>query len=118
MDDVCNLDPDELAFFVIIRAAPPIPPARAIQQAGHGDGGIEDRPPGTSGTARAKARGDSGDVLVIIIGRPHPTARREDVAEIGSVALVDPEKIGFHGRLKIGYAFALGTAEFAAPRVR
>src|SRR5208337_4853356 len=105
MNEGVNLEPQQLAFGVIVGAAPPIgPTAPAEGKAGHCVGGVLERPPSPSRAARTHVRRGAGKTFAVLLRGPQSTAGGQEIAEEVGESLVDPQQIGLHRRLEIGSA--------------
>src|SRR5277367_6028694 len=102
MDDGGYLKPDEIAFVVVVDAAPPVEPAARVSEAGHGNGGVEQGAPSSARAAGAERCGDVGESFMILLGSPQAAAGGEQGAEIVGEAFVDPEQVCLHGRFVRG----------------
>ena len=113
-----NLEPQQIAFLVVVSTAPPVDPASpAKRQAGHCVGGVLKWPPGAARAARAELRGCAGKILVVLLRGPQSAARGQEIAQEISKTLVDPQQIVPHRGLEIGGAQVRRTAKLAVPRV-
>src|SRR5579885_2643520 len=104
MNHMGGLEPQQLAFFVVIGSTPVIQPASSIA-AGElrrdRRGGIEDGPPGSAGAAGSQRRRVGGQRLPVVARRPESAARSPQVSEIRGVSFVNPQKVRLHRSLKI-----------------
>src|SRR5262249_43957165 len=98
-NDGGGFQPEQFAFFVIIGAALPTPPAASAKsspkRAGNSCCGIHKGAPGAAWLSGTKGCGVAREHLMIVVDGPHAAAGGEQVAEIRSVPLVDPKQIGF-----------------------
>src|SRR6185437_9615354 len=93
VNDVGDFEPDEFAFFVIVGATTPVTPTSTVEHSRNGNGGIDQRTPGSSRTSLAETRADCRQRLAIVVGCPHAAAGGEQVAEERRIAFVDPEQV-------------------------
>src|SRR5205823_4780525 len=116
-DKGIHLQPDQLAFRVVVQTAAPTLPSRSHQpQRLHGAGSIFERTPSASSTVVKHGR-SLGQRLAILFRRPELRSRCEHVAEVFGKPFVDPEQITDHWLLVIRRRQAGWAAVLSIPGV-
>src|ERR1700679_454995 len=116
-DGGVDVQPDQLAFVVVIHAEPPVVPsaARFVEYL-RCRGGVLNITPGTAGTV-VVGRSDGRKPLLVLLGRPDAATGREHVSQIFSQALIYPEEIALHRFLIVAGREAGRTTVLAVPTV-
>src|SRR5271157_1687203 len=92
-----SLEPQQIAFLVVVSTAPPVHPASSTKgQASDRDGGVLKWPPGASGPARTELRGCAGKILAVLLRGPQSAAHGQEIAQEISKTLIDPQQIVPH----------------------
>src|ERR1700733_9003556 len=88
-----GIQPYQLAFLIVVLAAPPIAPVRVVPTENlTGDGRVFEVAPRTT-RLNIKPGGAPGERFAVDFGRPKSRACREHVSPVLRHALVDPEQI-------------------------
>ena len=114
-----DVEPDQLAFAVIILAA--LPAAPRLRRPPGDDrivGGVDERTPAAAGRAGAVRGRRRGDRIERVLLREHPRARAEHVAPELRLALVDPQQAVLHRHAIVGGPQVRTATELAVPAVR
>ena len=112
-----GVEPEELAFLVVVLAATPVGPGGTVgaEDAG-GDGGVFGGTPVAAGLVVELRGGDGEDVAVGGLGL-EAGARGEDVAEVLRHALIDPEQRALLHLGEVVLVEVVGAAVLAVPGV-
>ncbi len=117
-DGLVDLEPEEVAFAVVVDVATPvIEGAAGVVEDLRGGGGVLEIAPGAAGASVVEVGGDGGEAVAEDLGAPDAGAGGEDVAEVVGEALIDPEEVALHGLLVVGRGEAGGAAILAVPGV-
>src|SRR5579863_1619971 len=118
LDDHGNLQPEQIALGVIIRAALPVAKASvASEHAGYRVSSILQRAPRAAGTSGPKLGGNGSKIVTVLLRSPKAAARRKQRTQKISETFVNPQQIGLHGRLEIRSAQIGRAAKLSIPGV-